>query len=97
MAKVFKAYKEESRTNWGATVESETNINRDQIQLGAILRIADSLERMEQPFIKILEERDYYSRKHQENKAEIRKLKKSNAALKGVINKLKKTTVEKTS
>jgi hypothetical protein len=40
----FRPYKEESRTNWGSTKPLDQGLTLEQIQLGAILRIADSLE-----------------------------------------------------
>lgn len=38
----FKQYKEESRKSWGT--DKTSSLNMEQITLGAVLRIADSLE-----------------------------------------------------
>jgi hypothetical protein len=90
MGKVFKPYRTESKSNWGTTIEQESNISSDQIQLGAILRIADSLERIEQPYLRLLAERERYERWYNEEKVKRRKLEKQNAAYRGVINRMKK-------
>ncbi len=82
----YKDYREESRKNWGTTGEGLTI---EQINLGAFLRIADSLERMEKPYKKLLDDTDYLQRRHKENLDRIEYLERSRAALKGVITKIK--------
>lgn len=43
----FKKFKEASRNDsWGVTLSDNDNLTIDQIQLGAILRIADASEAM---------------------------------------------------
>ena len=45
MSHKFKDYRKESRTNWGTLASPpDKGISMDQINLGAVLRIADSLE-----------------------------------------------------
>jgi hypothetical protein len=90
MGKVFKPYRAESKSNWGAHMDQGDNISSDKIQLGAILRIADSLERIEQPYLRLLAERERYERWYNEEKVKRRKLERQNAAYRGVINRMKK-------
>lgn len=44
MSGKWTPYKQESRKDWGATLEENQKLDREQIQLGAVLRIADALE-----------------------------------------------------
>lgn len=83
MAKYFK---EESRANWYTTKE----MSSDDLKVGALLRMADSLEKMEKPFAQLLSEREQYQRWYNEEKAKRRKMEKQLAAYKGIINRLKK-------
>ena len=90
MAKVFKPYRKESKINWGTTVEENVPLDNDQIQLGALLRIADSLENMEQPFKKLLEDVEFYRNSARALSDRNESLKRRVAALQGVITKMKK-------
>lgn len=90
MANNFKAYKEQSRANWGADFKEGEQLSRDQIQLGAILRIADSLEKMEKPYAQLLDSVNYLRNSNKELQYDNSVLKKQVAAFKGIINKMKK-------
>jgi hypothetical protein len=90
MAKEFRAYKEESKSNYGAYLEKGCNPNREQIKLGAILRIADSLENIEKPFKKLLDDAQRYEKYYREEVAANKKLSKRIAAYQGIINRMKK-------
>ncbi|WDF45270.1 hypothetical protein PQ459_10215 [Chryseobacterium sp. KACC 21268] len=81
-------YKEESRKNWGT--KANVGVTREQIQLGAILRIADATEAMAKNHVKLQLDYDYMIANRNSWKAEAEALKRSNASLKGVITKLKK-------
>lgn len=84
---MWKEYKESSRIfNWGREV-GEGNLNLEELKVGALLRIADSLENMEQPYKDLLKTIEYYKKFGEENK----KLKRSISGLKGYI----KTTKSK--
>ncbi len=82
----MKNYKEESRKNWGT---SDDKLSIEQIQIGAILRIADAAEAMAKNHVQL--QNDYNnmleSRNYWRNEAE--SLRKSNISLKGVITKTK--------
>lgn len=83
----FKYFKDESKLDWGTDDKDNNKIlSMEQIQLGCLLRIADSLEKMEQPYIDFLQDIEYYKEFEIENK----KLKRTIAGLKGYLNKTKK-------
>jgi hypothetical protein len=85
---MFKSYKDESRANWGR----ETNQNaltRDEIQHGAILRIADATEAMAKNHVQLQAERDRLQRWYDQERDRAAKLERSNAALRGQITRLK--------
>ena len=84
----FKSYRKESRTDWGA--ETDQNISREQIELGALLRIADATELMCKDREKL--ERDYkYMRESRgAYRAALEVERRRSAALRGVITKMKK-------
>jgi hypothetical protein len=86
MAKRF--YKEESRANW--YTEGDCQLSTEEIQLGAILRIADATEKMAQNYIE-LQDKLKRTQNWNEDLRFIRdQLQRSNAALKGHITRLKK-------
>lgn len=81
-----KSYRDESRKNWG----TNALLDREQIQLGAILRIADATEKM-------CRDREELERKYQNMRASrdryqeaLEAERRKNAALRGVITKLKR-------
>lgn len=84
---MFKSYREESKINWG--IATSQNLTREQIQLGAVLRIADAVEKMAQNYDHLLSDRDWYKRRYKEQSLEISRLRRSQAALRGYIKRLK--------
>jgi hypothetical protein len=87
----FKGYRETSRTNWGT---SEPGMSLDQINCGALLRIADATELMAKRYSDLIDERDNYKRWYeQERDAKHRRDRRINA-LRGQITKLKKRLVD---
>lgn len=88
--KVFKAYKQESRSNWGTSIPKDQSIDREQILLGAVLRIADSMEKMEQPFQQLINDREHFKNATNRLAGENKKLRKQVAAYQGIIKRMKK-------
>ena len=76
----FKNYKQESRKEWGIDTNSALDI--EQINCGAILRIADATEKMAERVIGLINEN---VRLKTQNETLIR----SRRALKGINRKLK--------
>lgn len=86
--KTWKSYREHSRIDFGETTEG--NLCRDQIQFGAILRIADATEKMAENHAALIAQRDRYEKWYEEEKITTQHLQKTIAGLRGYIKKLKK-------
>lgn len=84
MGKSIKAASKD--TNWHSQKDTPT---MEEIQLGAILRIATSLEKLEEPYELIIAERDSYKRLLEEAKFDISQLKSLVRSGKKQIAKLK--------
>lgn len=90
----FISHKDNSRTNWGASVEGGTNPDKDAIQLGCMLRIADATEAMAKEYTRLIRERDNFKRGYEDRGQAVARLERSNAALRGVVTKLKKAKLQ---
>jgi hypothetical protein len=64
----------------------------DQIQLGVMMNIADSLKNMEQPYLTLIRDLEWYRNRYEVVKQDLAKERKKNASLKGWITRLKKNT-----
>lgn len=85
----FKNYREESKSlGWGS--DQTQNLSLEQLQTGAILRIADATEKMAQNYARMENDLAMYKRWYEQEKATSERLYKSNAALRGHIKRLKK-------
>ena len=84
---MFKSYKQESRSNWGRNTTQE--LTREEVQHGAILRIADATEAMAKNHVQLQSERDRYKQWYDQERERAAKLERSNAALRGQITRLK--------
>ena len=84
----FKDYRKESRASWGA--DQDRNLSIEQINCGALLRLADATELMCKDREKL--ERDYaYMRAERDRyRSSLESAERRIAALKGVITKAKK-------
>lgn len=84
----FKNYRVESRDTWGAYQEAA--LSREQLQLGAQLRIADAVEKMAQGYQSLIDERERYKRWYEEERVRNQKLRRQVSALRGHNTRLKK-------
>lgn len=82
----FKSYREHSKTDWG----TDGKPNLEQIQAGAILRIADATEKMASNYVRMESDLAMYKRRYNDEKAVTARLQRSNNALRGHINRMKK-------
>lgn len=82
--------KDASRGNYTTKDEVPT---WQEVRDGALLRIADAVEKMAQRHIDLMRERDYYERLASSRAADIHRLARSNAALRGVIARMKRAQV----
>ncbi len=87
---IFKPYKEQSRFNWGANLEEKQELNLDQINCGALLRIADAVEIISKNYSDLLADNEFYKKRTKEMYLEEKRLAKRIAGLQGYINRLKK-------
>ena len=85
-----KSYREESRKDWG--MSKPGNLSLDQVNCGALLRIADATETMARNHVQMQADLDYYKTLSETRAEVINRLERSNAALRGTITKLKKRT-----
>lgn len=84
-------YKEQSKLGWYRDDGQQPNV--DQLQFGALQRIADATETMAENYNKLLRDVKYYKERAEQNHNSCQRLIRSNAALRGVITKLKKEAV----
>lgn len=81
-------YQEISRKGWNAG--NGTGATMEDIKLGALLRIAEALEKMGVPYDNMIRDRDYQKRRKEELQGSCDRLNRSNAALRGHLKRLKK-------
>lgn len=74
--------------------KSKESITFEEVQLGVIQRIADSLERMEKPFKELIESNEYLRKRVRNQNDEIHKLEKKIRSYKGWITRLKKQSID---
>lgn len=80
-------YREASRIFWGN--EESEGLTLEQINTGAVLRIADATEKMAQRHTELIRDRDYYKGKAERLDVECNRLSRRVAALRGVITRMK--------
>lgn len=85
----FKSYRKESKDNYGVNVSEAQGLSLEQLNTGALLRMADATEAMATNHVRMQNERDQYKRWYENEQKENATLVKRVAALKGVINKMK--------
>lgn len=76
--------REQSKQNWTG------NGTIEEINAGSLQRIADATEKMASSYENLRVDRDYYKGIAESRWDSMKKLERSNAALRGVITKLKK-------
>ena len=94
MSKSHKGYREVSRCDWGRSHEEGAPLNKTfnnaDIQLGALLRIADATEAMAKNWRQLVAERDEAVASRDRAFERERKLEYRVAALRGVITRMKR-------
>lgn len=89
--KTWKSYKELSITNWGRNLSEDENPNRDDLKLGCLLRMADSMEAMAKNHVKLQDDYNYMKERRDYWQSEAESLQRKIRSMKGVITKLKKS------
>lgn len=83
-----KSYADESRRAWGRT--DNQNPTFQELQLGALQRIADASEAMAKSHMALIADRDWWKRQADSRGTRMEAAQRSNASLRGQITKLKK-------
>jgi hypothetical protein len=89
MSKVV-SHRENSKVDWGRECDG-LNANKEDIQLGCLLRIADASEAMAKEHTKLIRDRECYERLYRIQLQITQRLERTNAALRGVITKMKRS------
>lgn len=84
----WKSYRKESRTDWGRDLDG--HLDRESLQFGAILRIADAVEKMAQSYDALIHDRDFYKRRSKELTDYSIQQSHRIRSLRGVITRMKK-------
>lgn len=81
-------FREASSRDW--KTGSESGATFEEINSGSLQRIADATEKMAKRYDDLIYDRDLYMKMYKDKRGESESLFRSNAALRGVITKLKK-------
>lgn len=81
-----KFYKEQSRLNWYTNADK---LDIEQLKFGAILRIADSLEKIEKRYSDLINEKERFEKWYREECDRNRKLNKKISGIKSHTTRLK--------
>jgi hypothetical protein len=79
--------REETKKEWNYSGEKP---DRDELQLGALLRIADAAERVSRKYSDIETDRDWYKKRNRELKDTNKHLVRVISSLRGVITRMKR-------
>lgn len=92
--KPYLSYRQESKKEY--TGQADINhlgrpvLDIEQLQLGALLRIADGMDKMAENYDRIISDRNMYKRWYEEEREKHAELKRKYRALKGQLTKCKK-------
>ncbi len=86
----FKDYRDESRRVWGHDFWGNDEITREQLQLGCMLRIADAVEKMTEPYTRLLNQVESLRREEERLDDENIRLGRVIAGYRGALNRLKR-------
>lgn len=84
----IRSYRQASKTDWGN--EESQGVTLEQINTGAILRIADATEKMAERHTELIRQRDYFEGEVKRLLAIREHLERSNASLRGHLRRAKK-------
>lgn len=79
-------FKEESKKEWYTNLP----INNNDLQTGCLMRIADATEKMASNYVRMENDLAMYKRWYEQEKATVAYLTRSNNALRGHLNRIKK-------
>lgn len=82
-----KYFKQQSKLDWYTT---DVLVTEQQLGIGCLMRVADAVETMSGNYQKIIDDRDYYKRRYEAEQSVSLRLRRSAAALRGRLNRMKK-------
>lgn len=85
----FRSYREESRSDWGA--RDEGGFSLDQVNTGALLRIADAVEKMAESYDTMRRDRDVWKERALFARRRLDTERRRTAALRGWIRRARAT------
>lgn len=85
----FRSYREESRSDWGA--RDEGGFSLDQVNTGALLRIADAVEKMAESYDTMRRDRDVWKERALFARRRLDTERRRTAALRGWITRARAT------
>jgi hypothetical protein len=83
----IKSFREQSKNDWGT--RQDRNPTNEEIQLGAILRMADATELMASNYTQLQKDLDWYRQMYRESQEVITHQERKIANLRGQVTKLK--------
>lgn len=86
-----RSYADASRDAYGC----DGNPNLDQLRFGALQRIAAAVEKMATPHVNLLDRVAYLSRRLDETASDVKSLRRTIIALRGVVTRTKKRAAGK--
>ena len=84
----FKRFREESRKEWGR--ETLAELANEDIQTGALLRIADAVEKMAKSYDGMRIDRDWWKSEAERRQEEVKGLRHIIRGLRGALTKARK-------
>jgi len=88
----IRGYRKASRIDWGCD-ENEA-LNLEQVNTGALLRIADATEKMAEHHTELIRQRDDFEREVKRLRDIRDHLERSNASLRGHLKRIKRITAK---
>jgi len=88
--KVYKDFREQSCGRWGTTIEETDTLTENQLQTGALLRIADAVEKIAEDHDRLKHDRDLQADRARYAFGRAQKAERSNRALRGYLKRLKR-------
>lgn len=84
----IRGYRQASKIDWGN--EESNGVNLEQINTGAMLRIADATEKMAQRHTELIRDRDYWERRAKNAEMALETERHRSASLRGHLKRAKK-------
>lgn len=81
-------FRQRSRADWGT--DELNQLTLEQINTGAVLRIADAVEKVAKRHDELIDDRDYWKRRALESERRLDTERRRTAALRGVVKRKRK-------